>query len=341
MRTTKKFLALGVAGALTTLGLFAGSITPAGAIQRDCSNVGHHTPGAQYDTWLTPGEHDTTPDLLDAVDENGTATTITSDTALPAGYMVRGWLHICATLTGRYVGIVRFRDTAENPNWNDRGPNMLMTPALGTDVVIGAFYQVVPNETIKPFGFFLQGKLEQFENTLFLSPEFHVILGDSVVAPPGNVDGPANTSCAKKGGFTAQLLDGQVMDVKPNHDGTHRQVPIYRGDMVAQDALLNGNINYCSYDKGRHTVAIKLVPVSPEAITSAWEAAFFTDGNFTRQLQRAGGFYQQAPDEPGLTFELLARIIDQPGGSPDESDMAQDAPFPFTICDIFDGVTCK
>jgi hypothetical protein len=88
-------------------------------------------------------------------------------------------------------------------------------------------------------------------------------------------------------------------------------------------------------------VAIKLVPLSPGAVTSAWEASFYSDGPFSRQLQKAAGFYQAAPKEPGMQFELLARIINEPGASPDDAILAQDVPFTFTICADFDGVTCK
>jgi hypothetical protein len=314
------------------------AMSPAAATStKDCSKVGHHISGAQYDIWFTASKMDGVVDSLYKVDPStATATVIASEATVDAGYFVRGWLHMCTNVPAHYAAIVRFRDSAENPNWNDRAPREVVTPAPNRDLVIGEFFQVVPNETQKPYGFFLQGKLNSLEEPKALSPEFHVILSDTVESPPPHTDGRANSDCSQHKGFTALLLDGQLEDVAGD-----RHVPLFRGDQVSADGNLNGNVFYCGGDGQVHAITIKFIPLSTDAVTSAWEAAFYSDGPFSSDLTQGGGFYQQVPKEVGKKFAFLPRVIGEPGATPDSSVLAQGPAFEFTVCATFDGTNCK
>jgi hypothetical protein len=208
----------------------------------------------------------------------------------------------------------------------------VVTPNLGKDIVIGEFWQVVPNEKIKPYGFFLQGKLVHFDQTLLLSPEFHVLLSDGVETPPGHTGGPANTDCTQPTGFTAALLDGQLEDVAGD-----RKVQLFNHDQIAAGADINGNVYFCGGDGQVHAITIKFIPLTPDAIASAWEAAFYSDGPFTPDLTRGGGFYQHLPkDEVGTQYALIPRVIGEPGPTPDSDVLAEGEAFEFTLCPTFD-----
>jgi hypothetical protein len=340
-RFTPAVLAL----ALVVSGFTAMNPADAAPPSKGCSKVGHHISGAQYDIWFTAGKSDSAPDRLYKVDPStGKATTITSETSVRPGYFVRGWLHMCTTVADHYGAIVRFRDSAENPNWNDRGPRQVVTPQLGRDINVGEFFQVVPDETQKPNGFFLQGKLEEEEVNVAVSPEFHVILADIAEPPPANcqphsIDCPDNGDCSQ-GGFEADLLDGQLEDVALNPDGTRRNIPLKRGEMIAADGNINGNVFYCGGDGQVHAITIKFYPLYG-TVTAAWEVAFYSDGPFTQQLTEGGGFYQQVPDEVGATFTFIPRVIGEPGATPDANVLAQGTPWDFTVCATFDGTLCK
>ena len=107
--------------------------------------------GATLDAWFTPDETDTSTARVDHLwDVNPSVPTSTVvgsplDPGVP-GHILRGWLHVCLPATGTYVAIVRFPDTSDNPNWNDRSE--VPVSALGgrTDVVTGQFFQVIPDE---------------------------------------------------------------------------------------------------------------------------------------------------------------------------------------------------
>jgi hypothetical protein len=99
---------------------FAGMARATGT---DCSDAGHRVSGAIYDAWFTPDENDTDPSRVDRlwdVDPTVPSSRVASSTwATPPGHIMRGWMHVCLPSTGQYVAILLFKDTSDNPNWND------------------------------------------------------------------------------------------------------------------------------------------------------------------------------------------------------------------------------
>jgi hypothetical protein len=128
------------------------------------------------------------------------------------------------------------------------------------------------------------------------------------------------------------------MDVKNN-----RNVWIHNNYQVAKDAVLNGNVWYCGHDSQVHAVAIKLIPISSGTDIAPWESEVYSPGTFSTTFQKAAGFYQSAPFKNvniEKTFALVARVIDDPGAGMDDSVLAEDRLFEFTICPTYNGTDC-
>jgi hypothetical protein len=254
----------------------------------DCSDVGHRTSGATYDAWFTPDEHDTASNLIDhlwdvdpTVPSSTVADSAVNDPWITApGHIMRGWMHVCLPLTGHYVAILLFKDTSDNPNWNDRSDNPASSQGR-TDVVTGQFFQVVPDED-SANGFQFRPKIEQNLQPIFSGNAFVVTISGTAIAPPTHQAGPSNGSCST--GFRAELRsdgsEGALFDVA----GT-RNVAIHRFDQVAQDANLNGNIWYCGDDNQVHAVAIKLIPISTGTDIAPWESEVYSPGTFSTSFQ--------------------------------------------------------